>query len=55
MPWKTMDVEDQRVRFVVEALAASKPLSQVCAEFGISLLTGYSNSENAIAVHTIMS
>jgi len=41
MPWKTMDVQDQRVRFVVEALAGSKPVSQLCAEFGISRPTGY--------------
>jgi hypothetical protein len=42
MPWKKMDVEDQRVRLVAEALATSEPLSQVCAEFGISRPTGYS-------------
>lgn len=36
-----MDVQDQRVRFVVEALAGSKPVSQLCAEFGISRPTGY--------------
>ena len=41
MPWKTMDVEDQRVRFVVAALAGVKPMSQLCAEFGISRPTGY--------------
>jgi transposase len=41
MPWKTMDVQDQRVRFVVEGLAGSKPVSQLCAEFGISRPTGY--------------
>ena len=27
MPWKTMDVQDQRVRFVVEALTGDKPVS----------------------------
>jgi transposase InsO family protein len=41
MPWKTMDVEDQRVRFVVEALTGRKPVSHVCAAFGISRPTGY--------------
>jgi transposase len=41
MPWKTMEVRDQRVRFVVEAATVEKPLSQLCAEFGISRPTGY--------------
>ena len=36
-----MDVEDQRVRFVVLASRAERPFSELCAEFGISRLTGY--------------
>jgi transposase InsO family protein len=41
MAWKTMDVEDQRVRFVVLASLAERPFSALCAEFGISRPTGY--------------
>lgn len=41
MAWKTMDVEDQRVRFVVLASRAERPFSALCAEFGISRPTGY--------------
>jgi len=36
-----MDVEDQRVRFVVLASRAERPFSVLCAEFGISRPTGY--------------
>jgi transposase InsO family protein len=41
MPWKTMDVQDQRVEFVVSASRQIKPFSALCAEFGISRPTGY--------------
>ena len=41
MPWKTMEVQDQRVRFVVSALKPEMPFSQLCCEFGISRPTGY--------------
>jgi transposase InsO family protein len=41
MPWKTMDVEDRRVEFVVSALLRVKPFRALCAEFGISRPTGY--------------
>jgi transposase InsO family protein len=40
MPWKAMDVQEQRVRFVVAASRREKPLSVLCAEFGISRPTG---------------
>jgi len=30
MPWKTMGVQDQRVRFVVAASQGEKPFSQLC-------------------------
>ena len=40
MPWKTMDVREQRVQFVVAAKRREKPLSALCAEFGISRPTG---------------
>ena len=41
MPWKTMDVREQRVSFVVAASRGEKPLSGLCQEFGISRPTGY--------------
>ena len=41
MPWKTMEVRQQRVEFIVQALRSSAPLSQLCHEFGISRPTGY--------------
>jgi transposase InsO family protein len=41
MPWNMMEVQDQRVRFVVEALTGEKPMRALCAEFGISRPTGY--------------
>jgi transposase len=41
MPWKTMDVHEQRVRFVVAASLATKSFRQLCDEFGVSRPTGY--------------
>src|SRR5260370_41550353 len=41
MPWKTMDVHEQRVEFVVAALRKSQSLRSLCDEFGISRPTGY--------------
>lgn len=41
MPWKRMQVREQRVEFVVRALRGSEPLSRLCVEFGISRPTGY--------------
>jgi transposase InsO family protein len=41
MGWKTMDVRQQRVEFVVAASRGEKAFSQLCAEFGISRPTGY--------------
>ena len=41
MPWRAMDVQDQRVRFVVAVSMGSAPLSRLCAEHGISRPTGY--------------
>ncbi len=40
MPWKTMDVREQRVRFVVAAMRRERPLTALCEEFGISRPTG---------------
>jgi transposase InsO family protein len=45
MPWKTMDVREQRVRFVVAADLATKPFRQLCEEFGVSRPTGYEWAE----------
>jgi transposase len=41
MPWKTMDVREQRVKFVVTASRQEQPFRQLCQEFGISRPTGY--------------
>jgi transposase InsO family protein len=41
MPWKTMDVHDQRVRFVVAATQREQPFNCLCAEHGVSRPTGY--------------
>src|SRR5208283_1336972 len=40
MPWKTMDVQEQRVQFVVAASRGEKSLAALCQEFGISRPTG---------------
>jgi transposase InsO family protein len=41
MPWKTMDVKEQRVRFVVAASRKEKSFTALCQEFGISRPVGY--------------
>src|SRR5579859_5709073 len=41
MPWRTMEVHQQRVEFVVAAAQKSKPFRSLCHEFGISRPTGY--------------
>jgi transposase InsO family protein len=41
MAWKTMDVHEQRVRFVVAAAQKAQPFSALCAEYEISRPTGY--------------
>src|SRR5690348_7393110 len=40
MPWRAMEVREQRVEFVVRALRG-EPLGCLCREFGISRPTGY--------------
>ena len=40
MAWKTMDVQEQRVQFVVAASRKEKTFSALCQEFGISRPTG---------------
>jgi transposase len=41
MAWKTMDVHEQRVRFVIEATQRLRPCSTLCAAYDISRPTGY--------------
>ena len=41
MPWKQMEVREQRVEFVVRAQGSREPLGRLCQEFGISRPTGY--------------
>lgn len=41
MAWRTRDVSDQRMRFVVAASRREKSLTELCAEFEISRPTGY--------------
>jgi transposase InsO family protein len=41
MAWRTVDVKDQRVRFVVAAKRREKSFRELCAEFGVSRPTGY--------------
>jgi transposase InsO family protein len=41
MPFKRMEVREQRVEFVVRALGRAEPLSDLCREFCISRPTGY--------------
>jgi transposase InsO family protein len=42
MAWRTINVQEQRVEFVVAAHRREKSITQLCAEFGISRPTGYS-------------
>lgn len=41
MPWKTMDVREQRVQFVVAASRREKSMTALCQEFGVSRSVGY--------------
>jgi transposase InsO family protein len=41
MPWKEMDVMDERIRFVVRANSGQESMVDLCREFGISRPTGY--------------
>jgi hypothetical protein len=41
MPWRTMDVHEQRVEFVMAAARKAKPFRSLRHEFGISRPTGY--------------
>jgi len=41
MPWKEINLMDQRLEFVHRALTESIPFSELCKEFNISRKTGY--------------
>jgi len=41
MAWKTVNIHEQRVRFVVAAAQGVQPFSSLCSEFDISRPTGY--------------
>jgi transposase len=41
MAWGTVDVKDQRVRFVVSAKRGDKTMRALCEEFAITRPTGY--------------
>ena len=40
MPFRAMDVREQRVQFVVAAIRKEKPFGKLCQEFGVSRPTG---------------
>jgi len=41
MPWKRVDVEEQRLQFVIRAASGKEPMAGLCREFGIARPTGY--------------
>lgn len=41
MPWKTMEVSEQRIQFVKAAAQRTHPFSALCEEYGVSRPTGY--------------
>lgn len=41
MPWNEVDVQEQRMRFVMRAVGKKERMSALCREFGISRPTGY--------------
>src|SRR5689334_17248380 len=41
MPWKETSAVDQRLEFVLEALAGSVSFSKLCRRYGVSRETGY--------------
>jgi len=41
MPWKRVDVHEQRMQFVVRAVSGQEPMAALCREFGVSRPTGY--------------
>lgn len=41
MPWNEVDVQEQRLRFVMRAFGGKERMAVLCREFGISRPTGY--------------
>ena len=41
MPWKKIDIMNQRIEFIVTALKSSTNISSLCREYGIARSTGY--------------
>lgn len=41
MPWRRVDVDEQRMQFVIRATSGSEAMAALCREFGISRPTGY--------------
>jgi transposase InsO family protein len=41
MPWKRMNVDEQRMQFVIRANSGKERMTVLCREFGISRPTGY--------------
>jgi transposase-like protein len=41
MAWRTVEVQDQRVRFVIAASRGGQSMSELCREFDITRPTGY--------------
>src|SRR5260370_15008571 len=41
MGWRTINVQEQRIEFVVAASRGEQSMTRLCAEFGISRPTGY--------------
>ena len=41
MPWKKVEVDEQRMQFVIRAVSGKEALARLCREFGISRPTGY--------------
>lgn len=41
MPWKRVDVAEQRLQFVIRAASGKEAMASLCREFGIARSTGY--------------
>src|SRR3989337_1143267 len=41
MPWKTTNVMEQRIEFIVRALGGGGSFSELCTEYSVSRPTGY--------------
>ena len=41
MPWKRMEVDEQRMQFVARAVSGKEGMAALCREFGVSRPTGY--------------